>query len=499
MNSKVGIIIILLAGVLCNKKDKEKLEVQIFQTSAEGDHFAEVELDVHKRSMMDTLILFPELTFQNITGFGGAFTEASASLLNQMSVEKRKEILSAYFSEEGANYSLTRTHINSCDFSLNNYSYAEVENDTSLLHFNITPDKDDLIPMIKEAQDISPKGFKVIASPWTAPPWMKTNNAWNGGKLKKEFYPTWANYFSKYISAYKKEGIDIWAVTVENEPLGNDSNWESMHYTPEETAEFVKDHLGPQFEKDSLPQKIIVYDQNRGKELKEWAEVLLEDKRLEKYIYGTAVHWYTSTNNVMAESLNYTHELAPSKSIIQTEGCIDSEIPHWNDDKWYWSKEATDWGYDWAPEEDKKDHPKYVPVYRYARDMIGCLNNWVEGWVDWNMVLNKEGGPNLAKNWCIAPVIVDVESDEVYYTPLYYTMMHFSKFIRPGAKRIDYKLSDQDLLATAVRNEDGSIVIVVLNMTDDLKSFVLKLNNREKAIRIPSQGLQTILIKAENI
>jgi glucosylceramidase len=328
---------------------------------------------------------------------------------------------------------------------------------------------------------------------------MKTNNAWNGGKLKKEFYPTWANYFSKYISAYKKEGIDIWAVTVENEPLGNDSNWESMHYTPEETAEFVKDHLGPQFEKDSLPQKIIVYDQNRGKELKEWAEVLLEDKRLEKYIYGTAVHWYTSTNNVMAESLNYTHELAPSKSIIQTEGCIDSEIPHWNDDKWYWSKEATDWGYDWAPEEDKKDHPKYVPVYRYARDMIGCLNNWVEGWVDWNMVLNKEGGPNLAKNWCIAPVIVDVESDEVYYTPLYYTMMHFSKFIRPGAKRIDYKLSDQDLLATAVRNEDGSIVIVVLNMTDDLKSFVLKLNNREKAMRIPSQGLQTILIKAENI
>ena len=147
----------------------------------------------------------------------------------------------------------------------------------------------------------------------------------------------------------------------------------------------------------------------------------------------------------------------------------------------------------------KKDHPKYVPVYRYARDMIGCLNNWVEGWVDWNMVLNKEGGPNLAKNWCIAPVIVDVESDEVYYTPLYYTMMHFSKFIRPRAKRIDYKLSDQDLLATAVRNEDGSIVIVVLNMTDGLKSFVLKLNNREKAIRIPSQGLQTILIKAENI
>ena len=168
--------------------------------------------------------------------------------------------MTSYFSESGANYSLTRTHINSCDFSLNNYSYAEVENDTALEHFNIEPDKGDLIPMIKAAQEISPEGFKIIASPWTAPPWMKTNNAWNGGKLKKEFFPTWANYFSKYISAYKNEGIDIWAVTVENEPLGNDANWESMHYSPEEMGEFVKNHLGPQFERDDLAQKILVYD-----------------------------------------------------------------------------------------------------------------------------------------------------------------------------------------------------------------------------------------------
>jgi len=499
MNIKVTIIIILLIGVLCNKKEKESLTVQVFQSSAEGDQFTAIDIDVQADSNTDTLTLFPERTFQKITGFGGAFTEASASLLHQMSAEKRKEIMTAYFSAEGANYSLTRTHINSCDFSLTNYSYAGVANDTALEHFNIEPDKSDLIPMIKAAQEISPEGFKIIASPWTAPPWMKTNHDWNGGKLKKEFFPTWANYFSKYISAYKSVGIDIWAVTVENEPLGNDSNWESMHYTPEETADFVTNHLGPQFEKDNLSQKILVYDQNRGEELKEWATVLLNDKKLEKYIYGTAVHWYTSTNDVMAESLNYTHELAPSKSIIQTEGCIDSEIPHWKDDQWYWSKEATDWGYDWAPEEDKKDHPKYVPVYRYARDMIGCLNNWVEGWVDWNMVLDKRGGPNLAKNWCIAPVIVDVEKNEVYYTPLYYTMLHFSKYIRPGAKRIDYSLTDETILSTAVINKDGSLVVVILNMTNDSKTVTLKLNNRAKVIRIPHQGIQTILIQAENI
>lgn len=499
MNIKITIIIILLAAVLCNKKEQEKLTVQVFQTSAQGDQFEAKELNSQKVRNMDTLILYPARTFQKITGFGGAFTEASASLLDQMSKAKRKEILDAYFAEDGANYSLTRTHINSCDFSLSNYSYSEVADDTLLEHFSIKRDQSVLIPMILEAQEISPNGFKIIASPWTAPPWMKTNNTWNGGQLKKEYFPTWANYFSKYISAYKKEGINIWAVTVENEPLGNDSNWESMHYTPKEMGDFVKNHLGPQFETDNLNQKILVYDQNRGKELKEWADILLTDNSLDKYIYGTAVHWYTSTNDVMEESLNYTHNLAPSKSIIQTEGCIDSEIPHWKEDAWYWSKEATDWGYDWALEEDKKDHPKYVPVYRYARDMIGCLNNWVEGWVDWNMVLDRQGGPNLAKNWCIAPVIVDVEKDEVYYTPLYYTMMHFSKFIRPGAKRIDYKLTDENLLATAVLNENGSIVIVVLNMTNETRSFVLQLNNRQENIQTVGQGLLTILIKEENI
>jgi len=499
MNIKISIIIILLAVVLFNKKEQEKLKVQVFQTSAQGNQFEVMELNVQKVQSKDTLILYPKHTFQKITGFGGAFTEASASLLNQMSNAKRKEILNAYFAEDGANYSLTRTHINSCDFSLSNYSYAEVAEDTLLKHFSIKRDKSALIPMILEAQEISQEGFKIIASPWTAPPWMKTNNAWNGGKLKKEYYDTWANYFLKYISAYRKEGIDIWAVTVENEPLGNDSNWESMHYTPEEMGEFVKNHLGPKFEAEKLHQRILVYDQNRGKELEEWADVLLKDKDLDKYIYGAAVHWYTSTNNVLEESLNYTHSIAPSKSIIQTEGCIDSEVPHWNEDSWYWSKEATDWGYDWALEENKKNHPKYVPVYRYARDMIGCLNNWVEGWVDWNMVLDRQGGPNLAKNWCIAPVIVDVEKDEVYYTPLYYTMMHFSKYIRPEAKRIKIALSDKKLLATAAINEDGSIVLVVLNMTTDARSFLLRLENREQPIQIAAQGLQTILIKAENI
>ena len=495
MNIKIVIVWLLLLGVLCNEKMNEQLNVQIFQSSADGDLFKAIREYTSSEPIKDTIRVAPEHRFQRIEGFGGAFTESSAYLLNQLSVSKRNEVLNAYFSDSGANYSLTRTHINSCDFSRSHYSYANIINDTQLVNFNITPDLDDIVPMIIDAQKIAKDGFKIIASPWTAPPWMKDNNDWNGGKLKPEFYPSWANYFSKYISAYKKEGIDIWAVTVENEPLGNDANWESMHYTPHEMNVFVKEHLGPLFKKKGLTQKVLVYDQNRGKELEEWAEELLTDSVLSSYIHGTAVHWYTSTNQVMEESLNFTHDLAPTKSIIHTEGCIDAEVPHWKEDGWYWSKEATDWGYDWAPEEDKKDHPKYVPVYRYARDIIGCLNNWVEGWVDWNMVLDKQGGPNSAKNWCIAPIIVDPEKDEVYYTPLYYTMMHFSRFIRPGAYRIQFNQTDKDILATAVQNKDGSIVLVVLNTSDQPKEMILELENNTQELQIAKEGLQTIVIK----
>ena len=173
---------------------------------------------------------------------------------------------------------------------------------------------------------------------------------------------------------------------------------------------------------------------------------------------------------------------------------MDAEVPKWQDDLWYWSKEATDWGWDWAPEEDKHRHPKYVPVYRYARDIIGCLNNWVDGWVDWNMVLDTKGGPNWFKNWCVAPVIVDPEKDEVYFTPLYYTMAHFSKYIRPGANRIGLEIPSDDLLVTAAKNPDGTIAVVILNQGDSSKSIDLSLGEKSTAITISAKAVQTILI-----
>jgi glucosylceramidase len=488
-------ILIILMLTACTTK--QKLQVEVFETSASGNKLTPIT-DFSILPSNDTITLFPNKKLQTITGFGGAFTESSGYLLNKLSKKNRDTILQAYFSKEGANYSLTRTHMNSCDFSLSQYSYSPVKDDMELDHFTIKDDKDDLIPMIKDAMAISEDGFKIFASPWTAAPWMKDNNEWVGGKLLPKYYDTWALFFSKYVDAYKSEGIDIWGFTVENEPHGNGDNWESMHFTPDEMTNFVQHHLGPKLEADGHGDKIILgYDQNRAG-LKEWVDSMYATEASSKYFDGTAIHWYESTFEVFPEELQYAHNKAPNKYLIETEGCIDSQVPAWKDDAWYWSKEATDWGWDWAAEDEKYLHPKYAPVNRYARDIIGCLNNWVDGWVDWNMVLDRQGGPNWFKNWCAAPIIVDPDADEVYFTPLYYTMAHFSKYMRPGAVVFEVVNTDKDLQVTAAKNPDGSIAVVLFNEGKTPKLFNLVLNEQTVTININAQALQTVMVTINN-
>ncbi len=478
------------------KVDGTSLTAKVIQTSRAGDKLAEIatlEFADPKSSERPIIVLDPTTQYQTILGFGGSFTESTAYVLGELSAEKRQEVIEAYFGPKGANYTLTRTHINSCDFSLGNYAYAEVPGDTELEHFTIEEDLDDIIPLIKDSMAVSDSGFKIIASPWTAPPWMKDNHAWNDGSLEPELYPTWALYFSKYIQAYAEQGIDIWGVTIENEPLGNGGQWESMRFTPASMAEFLKDHLGPRFEQDGIDARILIYDQNRD-HLEEWADVILGDPEAAQYAWGTAVHWYSSTIDWYPEALNAVHERYPEKALLHTEGTIDAEVPVWQDDDWYWRREATDWGYDWAPEEDKPLHPKYVPAFRYARDIIGGLNSWLVGWIDWNMVLDTRGGPNHAENWCVAPVIAEPETGEVYYTPLYYVLAQFSRYIRPDAVRIGIAESPENLMVTAFRNTDGSIVVALLNQSDSEVEYAVILEGRRIETSIASSAVQTLIL-----
>ncbi|HKL21715.1 MAG TPA: hypothetical protein VJ904_07915, partial [Tichowtungia sp.] len=279
-------------------------EIDVYQTSRQGDRLTRVELNqAADAQVFQTLEIDPLKTYQALIGIGGSFTESGASVLAELSAQKRAEIMKAYFSPEGAHFSLTRTHIASCDFSLRNYTYAPVPGDVALEHFSIEPDRTYLLPMIKDAQAVAGADFKILASPWTAPPWMKDNNTWNGGELKPEHYATFAKYIVKYIQTYAKEGVPIWGLTPVNEPLGNDANWESLHFNPEQMRLLITDHLGPALAMAGLDVPLWIYDQNREDIMLDWADTIYGDEQASAFVRGMAVHWYQSTVDVGGEIL----------------------------------------------------------------------------------------------------------------------------------------------------------------------------------------------------
>lgn len=512
--------------------------VTVFTTSAAGDKLVEAKqpaLGPVTRASSGVIHVDVNSPRQTVVGFGSAFTESAAAVLAKLPAAKRGEVLNALFSKQGANYSLTRTHIGSCDFSFGKYSYAEQES-TTLADFSIGPDEDDLLPLILDAKAASPDGFKIIASPWTAPPWMKTTGDWyeapaasngyhgTGGQLKPEHRATFALYLSKYVSAYAAKGVPIWAITPENEPLGNSGQWESLEFSAAGMNVFVRDFLGPRFASDHPETKILGFDQNR-EHAQEWADALLGDAVTAPFVSGTAVHWYASTFKVYPEVLDAIHAKYPDKLLLNSEATIDalrdearemdppgdSSVPwgkasgklaYWKNDSWWWQPNASDWGYFWADGNpgtsaaDQVDHPLYEPVYRYARDIIEGLNHWFVGWVDWNLALDQLGGPNHVGNWAAAPVMIDTNAEDVYYTPLYYVMAHFSKLSRPGARVLKTTVSaDLPLLATSTWDDAGRLTLHVLNTTSAPLSYTLALANGSAQLQIGPATLQSVVVQ----
>lgn len=423
-----------------------------------------VSLAEKKCDCGDCIELDTSKTFQLIEGFGGAFTEAGAWALSKISPELRKKVIDSYFDEKtGINYSVCRTHINSCDFSLNNYSYDNTPDDYELKNFSIEHDKKLLIPFIKDAMSVSKHGFKLFASPWSPPAWMKTNSQMNnGGKLKPQCRNAWALYFSKYIKAYMESGIPIWAVTVQNEPDAI-QRWDSCIYSNSEERDFLKFYLGPILAEQGLSHiKIIIWDHNKDI-LVERISTILSDPQAAKFVWGIGFHWYAGT---FFENLAKVHQFFPEKHLLATEGCHEGGV------------KAGDW--------------KVGETYGNA--IIGDLNNWAVGWVDWNMVLDETGGPNHAKNFCDAPIIANTKTNEIQYHSSYYYLGHFSKFIRPGAIRIQCETKSDKLQATAFQNQNGIISAVVMNRSDEKIDFCLNLKNSGAKLTSPAHSIQTLLI-----
>ncbi|WP_282043747.1 glycoside hydrolase family 30 protein [Winogradskyella flava] len=410
----------------------------------------------------------PKKTFQEYLGIGGAITDASSEVFSKLNATQQEELLQSYFGKDGIGYNIVRTSIHSSDFGLGSHTYIE-EGDAELKTFSIDKDKEKRIPFIKRAIELINDDLVFYASPWSPPAFMKTNkNMLQGGKLLPEFRQAWANYYVKFIKAYEAEGIPVWGLTIQNEPMAT-QRWESCIYTAEEERDFLKDYLGPTLEKAGLGDKnVVVWDHNRDL-IANRANTIFEDSEASKYAWGIGLHWYETWSGGLPkyDNLKAINESFPSKNMLFTEGC---------------------------QENFSTERLQYWPnAERYGNSMINDFNSGVVGWTDWNILLDERGGPNHVGNFCFAPIHADTKTSELIYTPTYYYIGHFSKFIKPGAVRISTSTSRTTIESTSFMNKDGKIVTVVMNRTGNKIPYILIVGDSETRLEIEPRAMQSLI------
>nr|WP_324256933.1 glycoside hydrolase family 30 protein [Cellvibrio fontiphilus] len=410
----------------------------------------------------------PQKQYQTFLGIGGAITDASAETYAKLSNKKKAEFLQAYYDKkDGIGYSLLRTTIHSSDFASRSHTYIK-EGDKELKTFDIAPDKKYRIPMIKQAIKAAGGEITTYASPWSAPAFMKdTNNMLQGGKLLPEYNEAWANYYVKFIQAYEKAGIPIWGLTVQNEPMAKQT-WESMIFTAAEERDFLKNHLGPTLKKAGMgDKKIIVWDHNRDL-IVHRANTIMGDPEAAQYVWGIGFHWYETWTGgkPLYSNVAEVAKAYPNVNLLLTEATVEK----FNAERYHY----------WPNAE------------RYGDSIINDFNAGAVAWTDWNILLDHTGGPNHVGNFCFAPIHADTNG-ELIYTPTYYYLGHFSKFIRPNAKRVSAVASRSVLQVTSFINSDNSLATVVMNNNDSAINYRFYVGDMETNVTIPAHAMQTLV------
>ncbi|ALW86648.1 glycosyl hydrolase [Hymenobacter sedentarius] len=412
----------------------------------------------------------PGHTFQTMLGIGGALTDASAETFAKLPKAQQQELLQAYYSPTaGIGYTLARTSIHSSDFSSGSYTYV-TDQDAALKTFSVQHDEQFRIPFIKQALAAAGGKLTLYVSPWSPPGWMKTNGEMlHGGKLLPQYRQAWADYYVKFIQAYEQRGIPVWGLTVQNEPMATQT-WESCIFTGEDERDFIKSYLGPTLQKGGLGnKKLIAWDHNRDL-LYQRTSTVLDDPQAAKYVWGIGYHWYETWtgSGMLFDNVKRVHETYPDKNLLFTEGCLEkfelAKIDRWDLGE------------------------------KYGQSMIGDFNAGTVGWTDWNVLLDETGGPNHVGNFCYAPIIADTKAGKLLYTNAYYYIGHFSKFIRPGAKRIVSSANRDVLQTTAFRNPDGSVAVVVINQTDKPLDFQLWLAGQGAKTTSAAHSIMTLVV-----
>jgi glucosylceramidase len=421
----------------------------------------------HSNTALPSVWVDETVQFQTMQGFGGAFTEAAALTWLKLDAQARQALLAAYFDQiTGHGYTFCRVHMNSCDFSLGNYAHVEQAGDTALASFSIARDEQALLPLIQAAMAVAQQPIKLLASPWSPPAWMKSNGEMNhGGTLLPQFCAAWAQCYVSFIQAYEARGVPIWGVSVQNEPDAVQV-WDSCIYSAEQERDFIRDYLGPALAAAGLSRiNIVLWDHNRDLMVAR-ASVAYSDPQAAHYIWGTGFHWY---GDDQFDHVQRTHDAWPDKQLLFTEGCQEGGA-HLGS---------------WALGE------------RYARSMIQDINHWTVGWIDWNLLLNEQGGPNHVGNLCSAPVMVDttLAQPAVMFQSSYYYLGHFARFVKRGARRVLCAASKQALEVTSFLNLDGSVVAVVMNRTETPIAFDLKLGPQRGTTVLPARSIATYVTR----
>ncbi len=381
-----------------------------------------------------TIRLDESRTYQQIDGFGASITDSSAWLLShKLTATQRSAVLKQLFdTKQGIGLAILRQPLGSSDFSLADYSYDDMppgESDPQLKHFTIDRDRQYIIPVLRDALAVNPQ-LKIIASPWSPPGWMKTSGSMIGGTLLPSSFAPLARYFVRFVQSYEAAGVPIFAVTPQNEPRNIPADYPGMGMTAEEQATFVREHLGPAFQDAHLKTKIMIFDHNW--DMIDFPDLILSDPRATEFSAGTATHCYGGG----PEAQTKLRDHFPAKDIWLTE-CSGGE----------WQKGNL--------------------LVAQASLVIETTRNWGKSVVLWNLALDQNHGPHLGGcTDCRAVVTIDHSTSPTTVTPTvdFTALAHASKFVAPGALRIDSNSSEESPLKhVAFRNLDGSIVLLVLN------------------------------------
>ena len=419
--------------------------------------------DAVRNKEMRLAEVFPQVKYQTIHGFGGAFTDAAGYVYSLMEEKDRTDFIRTYFDPQEMGYTWGRTSIDSCDFSAEMYAADDDPADTGLAHMDYTRGEKYMLPLLRDAEKTAGQPIRIMLTPWSPPAWMKTNGSRvHGGFLREECAGLWAEYICRYIAHCVDIGMDVRLLSSQNEPHAVQT-WDSCIFTDGQERDFIRDHLAPALKRHGLDRRLslLIWDHNK-EHLLERAQAVLCGQDMLDAVGGFAFHWYSGDH---FENLQMTGRQFPGKRLVFTEGCVEHSI----------------WG----------TNAELPGAIHYAHEYIGDLNAGADTLIEWNLLLDEKGGPNHVGNYCDAPMMYDTQNRQLRKKLSLDYIGHFSRYIRPGAVRLGVSRCCADIELTAAQNPDGSIAVVILNPSDQEQDSNLLLNGSFYSLSLPAGAIIT--------